>query len=78
MTGSAAFTGSWRELFGRDYVGATSVLAGGVAIYAINEFITMSLLPSAIADIGGVRLYAWVTRCTWSPRLSPPRRSARC
>jgi len=37
------------------------VLAGGVALYAINEFITMSLLPSAIADIGGARLYAWVT-----------------
>lgn len=53
--------GSWRELLGREYVGATTVLAGGVAIYAINEFITMSLLPSAVADIGGERLYAWVT-----------------
>ena len=57
----ASAAGSWRELLGRDYGGATTVLAGGVAIYAINEFITMSLLPSAIADIGGVRLYAWVT-----------------
>lgn len=37
------------------------MLAGGVAIYAINEFITISLLPSAVADIGGERLYAWVT-----------------
>ena len=36
-------------------------LAGGVAIYAINEFLTISLLPSAVADIGGERLYAWVT-----------------
>jgi MFS family permease len=36
-------------------------LAGGVAIDAINEFITMSLLPSVVADIGGARLYAWVT-----------------
>ena len=32
-----------------------------MAIYAINEFITMSLLPSAVAYIGGERLYAWVT-----------------
>lgn len=32
-----------------------------MAIYAINEFITMSLLPSVIAEIGGARLYAWVT-----------------
>ena len=62
MSGTAASAaGSWRELLGRDYGGATTVLAGGVAIYAINEFITMSLLPSAVADIGGERLYAWVT-----------------
>jgi MFS family permease len=37
------------------------LLAGGVALYATNEFVTVSLLPSAIADIGGERLYAWVT-----------------
>ena len=63
MTETTASTaaGSWRELLGREYIGATTVLAGGVAIYAINEFITMSLLPSAVADIGGERLYAWVT-----------------
>ena len=62
MTGTtASASGSWRELLGRDYGGATTVLAGGVAIYAINEFITMSLLPSAVADIGGERLYSWVT-----------------
>lgn len=48
-------------MFSRRYRGAATVLAGGVAIYATNEFITMSLLPSAIEDIGGARLYAWVT-----------------
>lgn len=57
---TASAAGSWRELLG-NHLGATVVLAGGVAIYAINEFITMSLLPSAVADIGGERLYAWVT-----------------
>jgi MFS family permease len=61
MTGPAARAGSWRQLFGREFLGATTVLAGGVAIYAINEFITMSLLPSAVDDIAGARLYAWVT-----------------
>ncbi|QLL10199.1 MFS transporter [Mycobacterium vicinigordonae] len=29
-------------------------------MYATNEFLTVSLLPSAIAEIGGSRLYAWV------------------
>ncbi|MGY4709092.1 MFS transporter [Mycolicibacterium sp. CBM1] len=57
---TASAAGSWRELLGQ-HLGAAVVLAGGVAIYAINEFITMSLLPSAVADIGGQRLYAWVT-----------------
>ena len=61
MTDTAAAPGGWRELFGREYARATTVLAGGVALYAINEFITMSLLPSVVSDIGGARLYAWVT-----------------
>ena len=58
---TASATGSWRELLGPKNLGAVAVLAGGVAIYATNEFITISLLPSAVADIGGERLYAWVT-----------------
>ena len=36
------------------------MLAGGVALYATNEFLTVSLLPSTVAEIGGSRLYAWV------------------
>ncbi|MDW5613385.1 MULTISPECIES: MFS transporter [Mycolicibacterium] len=60
--GSAAVaTGSWRELLGPKYLGASTVLAGGVALYATNEFLTISLMPSAVADIGGHRFYAWVT-----------------
>ena len=54
-------TGSWRELLGPRNLGASTVLAGGVALYATNEFLTISLLPSAVADIGGQRFYAWVT-----------------
>lgn len=37
------------------------MLAGGVALYATNEFLTISLLPSTVAEIGGQRLYVWVT-----------------
>lgn len=53
--------GSWGRLLGPEYLGTSTVLAGGVALYATNEFITISLLPSTVADIGGERLYAWVT-----------------
>lgn len=54
-------TGGWRELLGPKHLGAATVLAGGVALYATNEFLTNSLLPSTVAEIGGERLYAWVT-----------------
>jgi MFS family permease len=57
----AISTGGWRELLGPKNLGASTVLAGGVALYATNEFLTISLMPSAVADIGGQRYYAWVT-----------------
>jgi MFS family permease len=53
--------GGWRDLLGPRNLGASTVLAGGVALYATNEFLTISLLPSTVAEIGGHRLYAWVT-----------------
>ncbi len=53
--------GTWRELLGPRNLGASAVLAGGVALYATNEFLTISRMPSAVADIGGQRFYAWVT-----------------
>ena len=60
QTGAVPIAG-WRDLLGPKYLGACTVLAGGVALYATNEFLTISLLPSAVAEIGGQRLYAWVT-----------------
>ncbi len=52
--------GGWRELLGRERLGTATLLAGGVGLYATNEFLTISLLPSTVADIGGQRFYAWV------------------
>jgi MFS family permease len=53
-------TGSWRELLGGGRLRTSTLLAGGVALYATNEFLTISLLPSTVSDIGGQRFYAWV------------------
>ena len=53
--------GTWRDLLGPRHLGTSAVLAGGVLLYATNELLTISLLPSAVADIGGERFYAWVT-----------------
>ena len=35
------------------------VLAGAVAVFSTNTYLTTSLLPSVLADIGGERYYAW-------------------
>jgi MFS family permease len=37
------------------------VVAGGVVLYSTNEFLTISMLPSTINEIGGERIYSWVT-----------------
>ena len=64
---TASAAGSWRELLGRDYGGATNRLWRAGDVHAINEFITMSLLPSAVADIGGERFTPATTVYLVSP-----------
>ncbi len=60
-TSTDEIAGSWRALLGPSFLGTSTLLAGGVALYAINEFLTISLLPSTVADIGGERFFAWAT-----------------
>ncbi|MFG1616105.1 hypothetical protein ACGFI3_25360 [Nonomuraea wenchangensis] len=50
---------AWRELLGREYLGAAIVLAGGVLVGAINIYLAASLLPTAVADLGGASFSAW-------------------
>ncbi|MEU8149508.1 MFS transporter [Nonomuraea sp. NPDC048901] len=52
-------TPAWRELLGREHLGAAIVLAGGVLVGAINIYLAASLLPTAVADLGGASFYAW-------------------
>ncbi|MBD0695567.1 hypothetical protein [Streptomyces sp. CBMA123] len=37
---TAEASGGWRELFSRRYAAAASILAGGVALYAMNLYLT--------------------------------------
>jgi MFS family permease len=60
-SGDTARAGTWAELLGRRHLRAVVVLAGGVALYAVNVYVTISLLPTAVREIGGERLYAWNT-----------------
>ncbi|WP_433211119.1 MFS transporter [Microtetraspora malaysiensis] len=50
---------AWRELLGREYLGAAIVLAGGVLVGAVNIYLAASLLPTAVADLGGASFYSW-------------------
>lgn len=52
--------GSWADLLGPRHLAAALILAGGVALYAMNMYLTAALMPSAIAEIGGNEFYAWV------------------
>lgn len=60
MTVTTDEAGSWRELLGQ-HLGMSTVLAGGILLYSTNEFMTVSMLPTIIADIGGARLFSWAT-----------------
>ncbi|MFB7718715.1 MFS transporter [Nocardia sp. NPDC056100] len=51
----------WGDLLTRERLGVTIVLAGGTALYAISSYVTASLLPTAIGDIGGAQYLAWAT-----------------
>lgn len=61
MTTRTDGSGTWRQLLSGRHLGVAAVLAGGVALYAINVYLTSSLLPTAIDDIGGRRYYAWTS-----------------
>ncbi|WP_395607233.1 MFS transporter [Pseudomonas sp. B22129] len=52
---------SWSELL-RGKNGTRSLaLSGGIALYATNTYIATTILPSVVAEIGGLALYAWST-----------------
>lgn len=53
-------TGRWSELFSGPRLATVLILAGGVALYAMNLYFTAALMPSIVDDIGGDRYYAWV------------------
>ncbi|UGS26716.1 MFS transporter [Microbacterium resistens] len=55
----AVVDGSWRELLSSRYAPVASVLAGGVLLEASNVYLTTSLLPTIVAEIGGAEFYAW-------------------
>ena len=51
--------GRWSELLAPRYLATTTMLCMGVALYAFNGFLVSTVLPTAVAEIGGAELLPW-------------------
>lgn len=59
--GSDKASPGWRALL-RGSNGALCIaLAGGVMLHAVNVYVTITILPTVVEDIGGAVYYAWNT-----------------
>lgn len=52
---------SWGAVFAEGRALAAITFASGVGLQAMETFIVSTLLPSVVADIGGLELFAWNT-----------------
>ena len=49
----------WSEIFLGRYGPYTFLLILGMSLYAINQFVVATIMPSIAADLGGVDYYTW-------------------
>ncbi len=54
-----AAPGSWAVLFTGPNLARSAVLTGAVAIHALSVRVVVTVLPSAVVEIGGLRFFAW-------------------
>lgn len=50
---------SWRRLLAGSYLLALTVICLGISLHAINIPLTATVLPSAVAEIGGLEFLSW-------------------
>ena len=58
---SAPSTTGWGALLSGTNGVRSLALAGGVVLHAVNVYISTTILPSVVRDIGGIDYYAWNT-----------------
>lgn len=51
--------GRWADIFTGRMGVFTLVLGLGMALFAINQFVVATIMPTILADLGGVGLYTW-------------------
>ncbi|MGF0537011.1 MFS transporter [Agrobacterium sp. ES01] len=59
MAATSGDHGNWRELLQPRYGATTIMLCIGVALYAFNNFLVSTSLPTAVEELGGARLISW-------------------
>ena len=52
---------TWRTLLEPAWLLPSSVLVGGVLLHSMNVLLTATVLPSIVADVGGVAMLSWPT-----------------
>src|SRR5690606_36809143 len=57
----AASEPGWRDILRGVHLPRASVLAAGVALHAVSLYLSATLLPAVVADVGGMPYYAWNT-----------------
>lgn len=60
-TDGGGTAGGWLSLFRDGNALITVMITGGVAIHAQSMRVVATTLPSVVADIGGLRFFAWTT-----------------
>lgn len=58
---TTALPETWAALFTRETAAWSAMVAGGVAVHALSVHVVATILPSAVAEVGGVERFAWTT-----------------
>ncbi|MCV6605761.1 MAG: MFS transporter, partial [Porticoccaceae bacterium] len=61
MTQTATDQARWADLFSGRNAAIALALSIGVTLHAINIYLSTTILPTVVADIGGLAFYAWNT-----------------
>lgn len=51
----------WAALLSGGNLAYCAVIGGGMVLHALNTFITVTVMPSVVRDIGGLQFFAWAT-----------------
>ena len=60
----------WAALFGKGNAGPLLVLTSGVLMHALSLRVVATVLPSAVAEIGGLRFFAWTVTVAFLGAIS--------